>query len=105
MNELIRGKNLFNVKICEKSFARSDGLQCHKLTHIRKNPKYISPRKDNDGLGAYKYPPGETARRFSKHTTKREQSELFSCDRCNRIFFSSAGMVKHIQLCKGKILT
>ena len=93
------GEKPFKCEDCGKSFARSDGLQCHKLTHISRNPIYISPRKDKGNLVAYEYPPG-SARRISNSTTNLGQSKLFSCDRCNRIFFSSAGMVKHMQLHK-----
>ena len=93
----------FECEICGKCFGRSDGLQCHKLTHI--TPRYLprtGEKSDYTQANAveYKYPPGESAKQISKMTS--EETKLFSCPHCKRFFFSSAGMLKHFEGHKGK---
>ncbi len=96
----------FECEICGKCFARSDGLQCHKLTHI--TPRYLprtGEKSDYTQANAveYKYPPGESAKQISNVTS--EETKLFSCPHCKRFFFSSAGMLKHIEGHKGRKFT
>ena len=95
----------FECEICRKCFGRSDGLQCHKLTHI--TPRYLprtGEKSDYTQANAveYKYPPGESAN-VTKELVQR--TKLFNCDQCNRSFFSSAGILKHTQAHKGKRYT
>ena len=95
------GEKPFKCEICGKSFARSDGLQCHKLTHI--TTKYLPGAEENGGdtqLKAYKYVPSKSAKHISNVTSQR--TNLFNCGQCNRLFFSSAGMLKHSRIHKGK---
>ena len=93
----------FECDICGKCFGRSDGLQCHELTHIM--PRYFPRTGEKSGYTKpnaveYKYPTGESAEQISNVTS--EEAELFSCPHCKRFFFSSAGMLKHMQVHKGK---
>ena len=104
------GEKPFKCAICGKSFARSDGLQCHKLTHI--TPKYLPGAEENGGGTQskatpykYLYPTREPVELMSNLAKGLERKELFNCDQCNRSFFSSAGILKHMQAHKGKRFT
>ncbi|CAB3978870.1 chromosome alignment-maintaining phospho 1-like [Paramuricea clavata] len=100
------GEKPFKCEICGKSFARSDGLQCHKLTHITVRHLPRTPGKGSTQATAVacKNPPTESAEQISNVTKELEQKKLFNCNHCNRIFYSSAGVVKHMQVHKGEPL-
>jgi uncharacterized Zn-finger protein len=98
------GEKPFKCEICGKSFVRSDGLQCHKLTHI--TPRHLLRTRGKGStqatVVAYKNPPSESAEHISNVAKELEQKKIYNCSHCNRIFFSSAGVVKHVQVHKGK---
>lgn len=92
------GERPFKCNICDKSFARSDGLQCHKLTHF--TAKY-----GRSAFGNASFPPPSLSsfEPGSNPVRDFERSKLFSCNYCSRIFFSSAGVVKHMQVHRGMV--
>ena len=101
------GEKPFGCELCGKSFARSDALQCHKRTHLTTGDLSRHREKNEKTKPvAYKYTPlmapAESIGKISNVTKEPSQEKLFNCDQCNRIFFSSAGMVKHMQIHKGK---
>ena len=103
------GQILFECETCGKSFTRPDDLQCHRFTHLNRNPlstsgeiisyvqknveKHISRPNTSSGL---------ISTVTSELVGTVGNTKLFNCDRCSRKFFSTAGLVEHIQFHKGK---
>lgn len=100
------GAKPYGCEICGKRFARSDGLQCHKLTHIaRKNHRNCQSKLSHSQVRCAdpcNYVPPNTAERVSCVVSELEQKNLFNCGHCNRVLFSSAGVLKHMHSHKGK---
>lgn len=104
------GEKPFECEVCGKSFARSDALQCHKRTHLTMGD--LSGHKGRNETAKpvpYVYTPlmapAQSIGKISNVTKEPSQERLFNCDHCNRIFFSSAGMAKHMRIHKGKKLS
>ena len=101
------GERPFKCEICGKAFVRSDGLQCHKLTHITPRYRRRTHREKNDhtqpNATSYNYYPSlESGEHMPNSVRSLERRELFNCDLCSRSFFSSAGLLKHMHAHEGK---
>lgn len=102
------GEKPFKCEVCGKSFARSDALQCHKRTHLTTGDLSGHGEKNEKAKPVeYIYTPfmPESVQRISNISKERTQEKRFNCDHCSRIFFSSAGKMKHMQSHRGKELT
>jgi KRAB domain-containing zinc finger protein len=91
------GDRPFECEICGKTFTRSDGLQCHKVSHITRNGSWFHKDKGDAN---------ESPLFNAKHPDQPRQNmsteQLSYCSTCNRVFLSSAGLMKHFRAHKGK---
>ena len=106
------GERPFKCEICGKAFTRSDGLQCHKNTHLRKRDSTNSENdiSANDGLCSegndqatgeinVKKEKKELSRNYVQHNkVKVSTAERdFHCHLCRKSFFSSNGLQHHLR--------
>ena len=103
------GQIRFEYETCGKSFARADDLQCRRFTHttqklLSTNGEMIGyVQKDvNKHISRPNVSCGHISNVTSEFVVPVENTKLFDCDRCSRKFFSTAGLVEHIQFHKGK---
>lgn len=105
------GERPFKCEICGKAFKRSDGLQCHKNTHLRKRGSTSSENdiSTNDGLcsggngqamGEIHVKDAERKELSGKHF-QHKKNDLkrrdFHCHLCRESFFSSTGLQHHLR--------
>lgn len=106
------GERPFKCEICGKAFTRSDGLQCHKNTHLRKRDSTNSENdiSAKDGLCSeengqaigeinVKYEKKELSGNYLPHNkVKLSTAERdFHCHLCMKSFFSSNGLQHHLR--------
>ena len=97
------GERPFKCEECGKAFTRSDGLQCHKLTHVKRKKSSHSFTKsvkhEGDNSFQRKYS-GETPT-DTNALDEQKQNQPFKCHNCDRSFSSSTALEHHVQGHKG----
>lgn len=102
------GERPFKCEICGKDFTRSDGLQCHRHTHLRKkdstnlmikNEEYVPKGESfNDGNDKPKSEGKEHFKNRLHNTVKFSKSKKdFHCHLCRKSFYSSNGLQHHLR--------